>query len=99
MADTIAPEKQQSLAEVRSWDIDYTNDMDTGLTVVDADAQHIPPTGGTVTFPTTSISGNIVSAVLTLGTSNVLGVHQLIVTATYSDGEVSQVRFDIIVEF
>jgi hypothetical protein len=97
MADTIYSEKAQSMAEIRQWDIDFSDDLNTGVIVVSAVATHVPPSG-TASTPTVGvISGNIVPVLL--GPLSVTGVHTLDVLATFSDGEKSGIRIYIPVNY
>jgi hypothetical protein len=97
MADEINSTKHQSLAEIRQWDIDFTPDLESGATVASATATHIPPSGTASTPTVGAISGNIVP--VKLGPLGVTGIHTLIVLATYSDNEKSEVRIRIEVDF
>ena len=97
MVDIINAAKKQSLVEIRQWEIDYTNDLGTGVTVSSATATHIPPSGVASTPVVGSISNNIVP--VKLGPLTVVGLHGLSVLATYSNGEKSEVRVQIKVDF
>ena len=99
MADTIPayPPKKQSKAEIRVWDVDYTRDLRTGVTVSSAVATHVPPSGSAFTPVVGTISANIVP--VSLGPLTVLGTHYLIVTATLSDAQKSEVRIEIKVDY
>ncbi|HLE91898.1 MAG TPA: hypothetical protein VI753_12170 [Anaerolineales bacterium] len=98
MADKIISTKQQSLAEIRQWDFDFTADLVTGVTVESAEAVHIPPRGGTASTPEVgTISNNIVP--VQLGPLSEKGWHTLKVLATLSDDEVSELRVRIPVNF
>ena len=98
MADDIAAPKKQSLAEIRQWDFDFNNDLLTGVTVSSATATHLPPNGGTATTPTV---GTIASGIapVTLGPVTGLGVHTLVCLGTYSNGEKSELRVLIRVDY
>lgn len=82
----------QSTAEIRTWVIDYTDDLLTGVTVASGTAVHTPPSGsaGSVTIATASPYINA-----TLGPLSVAGLHYLEVRATLSDGEISSVLITI----
>jgi len=98
MADKIISTKQQSLAEIRQWDFDFTADLETGVTVVSAEAMHIPPRGTTASTPEIgTIANNIVP--VTLGPLDKKGWHTLAVIATLSDDELSELRVRIPVNF
>jgi hypothetical protein len=96
MADTITPSKHQSLNEVRQWDIDFSADLETGVTVVSATATHIPPSGAASTPSIGSIAHNIVP--VRLGPLSVAGIHALNVLATYSDSEKGEAHLLITVD-
>ena len=97
MADTIYPRKRQSLDKIRQWDIDFANDLPTGVTVSSATATHVPPSGSASTPTVGTISGNIVP--VQLGPLSVTGVHYLIVTATFDNDNISEIKLVIRVDF
>jgi hypothetical protein len=97
MADTVVPDKHQSLREIRQWDIDYSLDLQVGVTVSSATATHIPPSGAAST-PTVGVIVDDVVPV-TLGPLTVTGKHTLLVLATYSNAERSEVRININVDY
>jgi hypothetical protein len=87
----------QSMVEVRTHLIDFTNDLPSAVTVSTATATHTPPSGSATT-PTVSVTlAPIVS--VTLGPLTVLGLHLLSVVATLSDGEKVEVRLKVPVNF
>ena len=96
MADVISPKKEQALAEIRDWDVDFTDDLKSGVTISSSSATHTPPSG-TADTPSTSVSGSIVTA--TLGPLSVTGTHYLDIYATLSDGEISAIRLQLLVRF
>jgi hypothetical protein len=96
MADVISPKKEQAKAEIRAWDIDFTDDLKTAVTVSSATATHTPPSG-TAATPTVAVSSPVVT--VTLGPLSVTGTHYLDIDSTLSDGEISSVRLVIIVNF
>lgn len=95
MADIIQAVKRQSLTEVRQWDVDFTNDLETGVTVLSAVATHTPPSGSASTPIIGAISNNIVP--IQIGPLTVTGTHTLNITATLSDGEISTVHLKFLV--
>ena len=97
MADVIDPLKHQSLAEIRQWDVDFSLDLPGAVTVASAAAVHIPPSGPASTPSVGAIVSNIVP--VKLGPLSVTGQHILVVLATYSNGEKSEARIRIHVEF
>jgi hypothetical protein len=97
MADIVQTDKAQSMAEIRQWDVDFTNDLHTGVTVESATAEHIPPSGEATTPTVGVIVGNVVPVLL--GPLSVTGIHTLVVVATYSDTEISEIRLQIPVNF
>jgi hypothetical protein len=97
MADCITAKKRQSKAEIRIWDFDFSDDLRGGVTVVSATATHIPPSG-TATIPTVgSPVANVVP--VSLGPVSVTGRHYLLCLATLSDGEKSELKLKIMVNF
>ncbi len=97
MATIFRPLNPNSLDEVRQWDVDFSPDMKTGVSVASAVATHIPPTG-TATTPTVgTISANIVPVVV--GPLAVLGLHYIDIVATLSDGNKSEARIELAVLF
>ncbi len=95
MADKISPKKKQSLSEIRQWDIDFSLDLGSGVTVVSATASHVPPSGSASTPTVGSIVSNVVP--VQLGPLTVTGLHTLSILATYSNGEKSEVQLSITV--
>jgi hypothetical protein len=97
MADTVISNKAQSMAEVRIWDIDFSEDLHTGVSVLSATATHIPPSG-VASVPTVGIIANGIVPV-SLGPLAVTGVHTLLVSAVFSNGEKSELKILIPVNF
>jgi hypothetical protein len=97
MADIVTSNKMQSLAEVRQWDFDFSNDMPAGATIESVEATHIPPSGSAATPMVGEINGNAVP--VQLGPLTVIGWHELVALATYSNGEISELRVKIPVKF
>ena len=97
MADIFHPAKHQSLNEIRQWDIDFTLDLPSGVTITSATAVHIPPSGAASTPTVGVIALNIVP--VKLGPLGVIGKHTLVVMATYVNGEKSEARVLIHVEY
>lgn len=97
MAEIIQAEKQQSLTEIRQWDVDFSDDLLTGVTIASASAVHIPPTGSASTPNVGTPTDGVVP--VQLGPLDVTGYHFLEVTATLSDGEISVARVGIEVIF
>lgn len=89
--------RAQSLGEIRTYDVVYTDDLRTGVTISSAAALHIPPSGNATTPTVGTISGAIVP--VTLPAQTVTGLHRLDVTATLSDSNKSVVRLMIPVNF
>lgn len=89
---------EQSMAEIRQWDVDFSNDCPTGVTVSSATATHIPPAGASAVTPSVgSISANVVP--VTISTLAGVGVHWLVVVATLSNTNKSEVRIRIPVNY
>jgi hypothetical protein len=97
MADSVSAAKHQSLAEIRQWDIDFSSDLETGVTVASATVTHIPPSGVASTPEIGTIAENIVP--VRLGPLAVTGIHVLDVLAVLSDGEKSEMRVSITVDY
>lgn len=89
---TYANELQQSTSEIRTYTIDYTNDLPTSGTVTAGTATHTPPSGS-ASAPTVSVTSPYVY--VTLPAQSVTGVHYLDVLATFSDSDKSAVRIPI----
>lgn len=89
---TYASQLQQSTTEVKTYTIDFTNDLPSGGSVTAGTATHTPPSGsaGTVTV---SVTSPYVYA--TLPAQSVTGVHYIDVLATFSDSDKSAVRVPI----
>jgi hypothetical protein len=83
---------EQSTAEVRTWVVDYTDDLLTGVTVASGTAIHMPPSGSAGT-PTCIVSSPKIN--VTLGPLAVTGMHYLEVRATLSDSEIASVTISI----
>ena len=79
-------------------DIDYSLDLVTVVTVLSATATHVPPSGAASVQVVGAIQGGVIVPVL-LGPLTVTGIHILDVVATYSNGEISEVRVHITVEY
>lgn len=97
MADLVLANKKQSKAEIRQWDFDFTDDLLGGVTVSSAVATHIPPSGNATT-PVVGVIANGVVPVK-LGPLGVTGTHYLDCLATLSNGEKSNIRLKILVDF
>jgi hypothetical protein len=92
MATFKASNVDQSTAEKRTWTVDFTDDLLTGVTVASGTAVHTPPSGtaGSVTL---AVASPYINA--TLGPLSVTGMHYLEVRGTLSDGEISSVTISI----
>jgi hypothetical protein len=75
--------------EIRGWTADFTDDLPTGITVTSGTATHVPPSGSAQT-PTISTTTPNVTATLAAGL--VVGLHYILIQATLSNGEKSEVR-------
>lgn len=87
----------QSLTEIRTHFVDFTDDLPAGVTVSTAAAAHTPPSGSASTPTVGAIAGAVVP--VTLGPLTVTGRHILTVTATLSSGDLSVMRLIIPVEW
>jgi hypothetical protein len=83
---------EQSTPEIRTWVVDFTDDLLTGVTVASGTAVHTPPSGAAGT-PTVIVSTPKMN--VTLGPLSVKGIHYLEARATLSDGEISSVTISI----
>jgi len=83
----------QSITEIKTYTIDFTDALPTGVTVTGGTATHIPPGGGTAITPTVTAASPYVY--VALGAIGLVGVHYLDVLATFSDGDKSTVRLAI----
>jgi hypothetical protein len=92
MATFKAANVDQSTAEKRTWVVDYTSDLLTGVTVSSGTAIHTPPSG-TAGSVAVAVSSPYINA--TLGPLAVAGIHYLEVQATLSNGEISVVKISI----
>jgi hypothetical protein len=100
MAEIIQASPHQSLAEIRQWEIDFTNDLPTlpaNVVVSSATATHIPPSGAASNPVVGNIANNVVPT--QLGPLTVVGLHILAVLASYSNGEKSEIRAQIKVDY
>lgn len=88
----------QSLDEIRQWDFDFNDDLPTGVTISSAVAEHTPPSGDVGTVVVGSPSAGVVPVKLTLA-ALVKGTHYLSCLATYSNGEKSEIKLAIPVDF
>jgi hypothetical protein len=93
MATIIEATPPQSEAEIRQWDIDFTNDLPSGVTLASVTATHIPPSGSALTPTVGAIVGATVP--VTLGNLTVTGTHYLKIIGTLSNGNKSEVRLKI----
>ena len=86
----------QSTSEVRTYYLDFTDDLPTGVTVSSATSTHTPPSGAAVT-PTCSVSSPDVA--VTVPALTVQGVHHVKVLATLSNSDVSEMLLIIPVRY
>ena len=93
---TFADGLTQSTSEIKTYTIDYTNDLPTGGTVTAGTATHVPPSGSASSVSVTVESPYVYA---TLPAQSVTGVHYLDVLATFSDGDKSAVRVPIAVVY
>lgn len=87
-----------STNEVRTYYVDFTADLPSGVTVSSGAATHIPPSGAATT-PTVGavLPGDILP--VTVGPLSVVGNHIVTLVATLSDGQKSIARLIIPVGF
>src|SRR5512146_199732 len=82
----------QSTAEIRTYTVDFTNDLPSGGTVAGGTATHTPPSGA-ATIPVTSVVSPYVY--VAVGPLTQLGVHYVDVLATFSNNDKSAVRIPL----
>jgi len=88
---------EQSTAEIRTHICDFAGDLRSGVTIVAATAQHIPPPNEVPKTPAVISFGSIVY--VTLAHVETLGMHQLKVLAILSDGDISEMRLTLVVRY
>lgn len=93
---TFSNNNTQGITEVRTYTVDFTNDLPTGGTVTGGTAIHTPPSGTAIT-PTILVVSPYVY--VTVPEITVVGIHYVDVIATFSDNDVSAVRLAINVVF
>jgi hypothetical protein len=89
---TLSKFHRQALTEVRTYVIDFTDDLRSAVTVASATATHTPPSGSPST-PTVAVASPYVN--VTLGAQTAVGRHVLDVLATLTDGDKSSLRLEI----
>ena len=94
---TLIMMRRQALAEIRTYYVDFTDDLPTGVTVSSAAATHTPPSGSASTPTVGTISGATVP--VTLPVQTVTGLHLLDVRATLSNADISAMRLQIPVHY
>lgn len=90
---TYSSDNKQWTSEIKTYTIDFTNDLPSGGSVTGGRATHIPPSGSAGT-PVVSVSSPYLY--VTLGTQSVLGVHYVDAAGTFSNGDVSPVRLEVL---
>ena len=89
---TYSANNTQKTSEIRTYTVDFTNDLPSGGTVTAGTAVHIPPSG-TATTITTSVSSPYIYVTVPAQTDT--GIHYVDVLATFSNGDKSAVRLQI----
>jgi hypothetical protein len=84
MSTIIEVPQPQFRTEVRTYPVDFTDDLLSGVTVSSATITHTPPSGAGLVAGT-AVASPIVN--VTFGTVAVVGTHRLSVLATCSDSE------------
>ena len=82
----------QTVQEIRTYTIDYTDDLPVGGTVTAGTATHIPPLGNALPVGCAVINPYVYVTVPALG---VTGVHYVDVLATFNNGDKSPIRVEI----
>lgn len=88
----------QAMTAIRTWFLDFTDELPQGVTLVNASALHVPPVGGTPTTPVTIVQQDT-QVWMTLGPVNVLGNHVVFVTYFMSDGEQDSIKLVVPVSY
>ncbi len=89
MADLFTVTKKLGSAEVRTFDVDFTDDLRTGKSVSTATAVLTAP-DKTTSSPSATVASNIVT--LAIGPVGKIGTYTLDVLATLSDADISVAR-------
>jgi len=96
MATYTSTKIQQSTGEIRKWTFDFTDDIPSGATVLSGTATHTPPSGSAASLTITASSPYVY---VQLGPLTVTGIHFLDATATFSNGEKSEIRLTFTVNY
>jgi hypothetical protein len=86
----------QSKGEIRTYFCDFTDDLPGSITIASATATHTPPSG-LATTPTVVVASPEVR--VTFGPVSVTGQHSISVLATLSDGEKSELKLLVPVQW
>ncbi len=89
---TFSGNNTQFTTEIRTYTIDYSNDLPTGGTVTAGTATHIPPSGDASVLAVQVSSPYVY---VTFSQPTIVGTHYIDVLATFSDANTSNVRLAI----
>jgi hypothetical protein len=89
---TLESPQLQATSEIKTYTVDFTDELPSGGTVTAGTATHIPPSGAVSTV-TVTVSNPYLYA--TLPAQSVVGSHYLDILATFNDGQKSAVRLPI----
>jgi hypothetical protein len=89
---TFAAGQNNSTNEIKTFTIDFTNDLPSGGTVTAGTATHIPPSGSASTI-STAVSSPYLYA--TLPAQTVKGLHYIDVLGTFNNSDKSSVRIPV----
>jgi len=89
---TYSANNTQKTTEIRTYTVDFSNDLPSGGTVTAGTATHTPPSGSAGTCTITVSSPYVYVTVPAL---SVTGIHYADVLATFSNGDKSAVRIQI----
>lgn len=89
---TYSANNTQKTTEIRTYTVDFSNDLPSGGTVTAGTATHIPPSGSAGTCTITVSSPYVY---VTVPAFSVTGIHYVDVLATFSNADKSAVRIQI----
>lgn len=88
----------QAMTAIRTWFLDFTDELPQGVILTDATATHVPPEGGAVTTPAAIVQQDT-QVWMTLGPVDILGNHVVYVNYFMSDGEKDSIKLVVPVSY